>query len=152
MINAIFFYKISRWLYVHHIPFIPQLITLLIFLIYNSKVPYQAKIGKGTKLGYGGIGVVIHSKSIIGNNCLIGQQVTIGGGNSHYEGVPTIGDNVYIAKGAIVMGGISIGNNVTIGANAVVNKPVPDNAIVAGVPAKILRIKNDSLINNVNVQ
>ena len=43
----------------HRIPFIPKLVTLLIFLIYNSKVPYQARIGKGTKLGYGGIGVVI---------------------------------------------------------------------------------------------
>lgn len=49
-----------------------------------------------------------------------------------------------MAKGSIVMGGITIGNNVTIGANAVVNKPVPDNAIVAGVPAKILRFKNET--------
>ena len=80
MLNAIFFYRISRWLYLHHIPILPQLITLLIFLIYNSKVPYKAKIGKGTKLGYGGIGVVIHSDSIIGANCSISQQVTIGGG------------------------------------------------------------------------
>ena len=80
MLNAIFFYRISRWLYLHHIPFLPKLITLVIFLIYNSKVPYQAKIGKGTKLGYGGIGVVIHSSSVIGFNCSIGQQVTIGGG------------------------------------------------------------------------
>ena len=79
MINAIFFYRISRWCYLHHIPLLPRLITLLIFLIYNSKVPYQAKIGKGTKLGYGGIGVVIHSKSMIGNYVSIGQQVTIGG-------------------------------------------------------------------------
>lgn len=144
MINAIFFYRISRYLYLHHVPLIPQLITLLIFLIYNSKIPFQAKIGKGTKLGYGGIGVVIHSKSKIGNQCVISQQVTIGGGNSKYPGLPTIGDNVYIAKGSIVFGGISIGNNVTIGANAVVNKPVPDNAIVAGVPAKIIRIKDEN--------
>lgn len=57
--------------------------------------------------------------------------------------MPKIGNDVYIAKGAIVIGGISIGNNVTIGANAVVTKPVPDNAIVAGVPAKILRIKDE---------
>jgi len=64
----------------HRIPFIPKLVTLLIFLIYNSKVPYQARIGKGTKLGYGGIGVVIHSESVIGRNCSVGQQVTIGGG------------------------------------------------------------------------
>lgn len=80
MLNAMFFYKISRWLYLRHIPFIPKLITLLIFLIYNSKVPYKAKIGKGTKLGYGGIGVVIHSSATTGTNCLVSQNVTIGGG------------------------------------------------------------------------
>ena len=141
MLNAISLYRVSRWLYLHHIPVLPKLITLLIFLIYNSKVPYQAEIGAGTKLGYGGIGVVIHADSVIGSNCIISQQVTMGGGNSKYPGVPIIGDNVDISKGAIVFGGITIGNNVTIGANAVVNKPVPDNAIVAGVPAKILRFK-----------
>ena len=64
------------------------------------------------------------------------------GGNSKYPGIPTIGNNVHINKGAIVFGGITIGNNVDIGANAVVNKPVPDNAVVAGIPAKILRIKS----------
>lgn len=80
MLNAIFFYRISHWCYLHHIPFLPKLITLLIFFIYNSKVPYQAEIGKGTSLGYGGMGVVIHSKAKIGNYCTIGQQVTIGGG------------------------------------------------------------------------
>jgi len=143
MLNAMFFYRQARWLYLHHIPVVPLLMELLIFLIYNSKLPYQAEIGKGTKLGYGGIGVVVHAKSKIGKNCIIAQQVTIGGGNSRYPGVPTIGDNVYMAKGSIIMGGITIGNNVTIGANAVVNKPVPDNAVVAGVPARILRIKED---------
>ncbi len=143
MLNAIFFYRISRWLYLHHIPFLPKLVTLLIFLIYNSKVPYTVKIGKGTKLGYGGVGVIIHKNAVVGSYVTVGQHVTIGGGNSRYSGVPTIGDHVYISHGAIVFGGITIGNNVTIGANAVVNKPVPDNAVVAGVPAKILRIKND---------
>lgn len=126
----------------HRIPFIPKLVTLLIFLIYNSKVPYQARIGKGTKLGYGGIGVVIHSESVIGRNCSVGQQVTIGGGNSRDPGVPVIGDNVHMHKGAIIYGGITVGDNAEIGANAVVNKPVPDNAVVAGVPAKIIRIKD----------
>lgn len=133
----------SRWCYLHKIPVIPKLITLIIFLIYNSKVPYKAQIGKGTYLGYGGIGVVIHSSAKIGDNCVVCQQVTIGGGNSKYPGTPVIGNNVCINKGAIVYGGITIGNNVDIGANAVVNKPVPNNAVVAGVPAKILRIKSE---------
>lgn len=141
MLNAIFFYRIERWLYLQRVPFIPKFIELIIFLIYNCKIPYQAHIGVGTKFGYGGMGVVIHQNSIIGDYCIVSQQVTIGGGNNQYPGVPKIGNNVYIAKGAIVIGGIEIGDNVTIGANAVVTKPVPSNAVVAGVPAKILRIK-----------
>lgn len=52
---------------------LPKLITLIIFLIYNSKVPYQAEIGKGTRLGYGGVGVIIHSKAKIGSYCSVGQ-------------------------------------------------------------------------------
>lgn len=142
MLNAIFFYRISRWLFLHHVPILPKVITLFIFLIYNSKIPYQAKIGYGTRFGYGGVGVIIHSKAEIGEKCMIGQQVTVGGGNSRYPGVPIIGNNVYIAKGAIVFGGITIGDNAIIGANAVVNKPVPANAVVAGVPAKILKIND----------
>ena len=144
MLNAIFFYRIERWLYLHHVLLLPKLVELLIFLIYNSKIPYRAKIGKGTRLGYGGIGVVIHQDATIGCNCMIAQQVTIGGGNSRYPGVPSIGNNVEMSKGSIVMGGITIGDNVIIGANAVVNKPVPDNAIVAGVPARVLRIKSEN--------
>lgn len=143
MLNAMFFYRQARWLYLHRIPFLPKLLELLIFLMYNSKVPYQAEIGKGTILGYGGIGVVIHQKAKIGSQCVIAQQVTIGGGNPNYPGMPVVGNNVYMSKGAIIFGGITIGNNVTIGANAVVNKPVPDNAVVAGVPARILRYKSN---------
>lgn len=139
MLNAIYFYRISHWLYIHHIPVLPKLITLLIFLRYNSKIPPTAKIGPGTKFTYGGMGVVIHANCEIGANCTIGMQVVLGGGNNRYPGVPKIGDNVYIAKGAAVIGGLTIGNNVTIGINSVVTKPIPDNAIVAGVPGKILR-------------
>ena len=90
MLNAMEFYRISRWLYLHNIPFIPKLITLMIFLIYNSKVPYEAEIGKGTKLGYGGIGVVIHKKSKIGNQCVISQHVTIGGGIQNIQDCPRL--------------------------------------------------------------
>lgn len=78
MLNAMFFYRQARWLYLHHIPFLPKLLELIIFLLYNSKVPYEAEIGKGTFLGYGGMGVVIHKKSKIGKYCVISQQVTVG--------------------------------------------------------------------------
>lgn len=71
-----------------------------------------------------------------GKNCKIFQQVTIG-----YNGdeQPIIGDNVVVCCGAKIIGGVKVGNNVIIGANAVVCKDIPDNVVVAGVPAKIIK-------------
>ena len=112
--NAIGLYRIEHWCYLKKIPIFPKLIHSLIFLLFNSHIPASCTIGKGTRFGYGAIGVVIHSNAIIG-------------------------DNVYISTGAKVLGPINIGNNVTIGANAVVITDVVDNAVVGGVPAKILK-------------
>lgn len=135
----IYWYRFNNWLYRHHIPFLPWLIVRIQYLLFNCYVPASCKIGKSTWFGYGGIGIVIHARAVIGNNCMIGQNTTIGGRSGHYE-VPKIGDNVEICAGARVLGPITIGNNAIIGANAVVIKDVPDNAVVAGVPAKIIRI------------
>ncbi len=137
----IHWYRLNHWLYRHHIPFLPWFIVRLQYLLFNCYVPASCRIGKSTKFGYGGIGIVIHARAVIGKNCMIGQNTTIGGRSGHYE-VPKIGDNVDICAGARVLGPITIGNNVVIGANAVVIKDIPDNAVVAGVPAKIIRINN----------
>ena len=109
-------------------------------LLYSCFVPGSAQIGKNFKLAYWGLGVVVHTRTIMGDNCKLGQNVTIGGKGG---GVPQLLNNVYIGGGSFVFGGVTIGNNVTVGANSVVNKDVPDNAIVAGVPAKIIRIKEE---------
>ena len=92
----------------------------------------------GTKFGYGGIAVIIHARATIGKNCLIGAGCIIGGKSGWYE-VPVIGDNVEINGGAKGIGPIRIGNNVIIGANAVVVKDVSDNCVVAGIPARIIK-------------
>ena len=134
----IHWYRIANWLYNHKIPFLPTLLWRVMYLLFNSSVPASCVVGKGTVFAYGGIGVVIHSRAIIGNNCMIGQGVTIGGKSGWYE-VPVIGDNVHISAGAIILRPIVIGSNVIIGANSVVVKDVPDNCIVAGVPAKIIK-------------
>lgn len=138
MINAITFYRIEKWLFKYKIPLLPRIIKLFIFLIYNSSIPYQCKIGKGTRFSYGGIAIVIHKRTVIGENCIIGSGVTFGG-RSGIKEVPTIGDNVYVASGAKIIGNVNIGNNVTIGANSVIINDIPENAVVVGVPGKIIK-------------
>lgn len=135
-ISAIDLYRISHELFKLDLISEAGFIQGFIQSKYNSRVPYEAKIGAGTRLGIGGVGVVIHPKSIIGQNCVIGQQVTIGG-RVNGTGFPVIGDNVFIAPGSKVLAG-PIGSNVVIGANSVVLSSVPDNCVVAGVPARIL--------------
>lgn len=94
------------------------------------------KVGKGLVIEHGH-STVIHATSI-GENCHVWQNVTIGkqwpGGEK-----PVIGNNVFVCTGSVVLGNITIGDNVVIGANAVVTKSVPNNCIVAGNPAKIIK-------------
>lgn len=92
----------------------------------------------GTIFGYKGIGRVIHKRVKVGRNCIIGQQATIGGRSGHY-GVPVIGDNREKCTGAKVLGPIKSGNNVTIGAYAVMITDAPDNTVWAGVPARCIK-------------
>lgn len=136
--NAINLYRKGCWCYNHHIPILPMIFKILTFLVFNSVVPYTSKIGAESKFAYGGLGVVVHSRAIIGYRVIIGQNTTIGR-SLDPEDYPIIGNNVYISAGARIIGKITVGDNVIIGANAVVNKDVPDNCIVAGVPAKIIR-------------
>lgn len=92
--------------------------------------------------------IVIAQSVNIGKNVSIHQGVTIGRiFNGKYSGVPTIGDNVVIFSGAKVLGNIQIGDNAVIGANAVVTKNVPANAVVAGVPAKIISTDSSKCFN-----
>jgi serine O-acetyltransferase len=94
-----------------------------------------ASIGPGLFIQHG-FSTIIAAESI-GANCWINQQVTIGYRNKQDQ--PTIGNNVTIYAGAKVIGAVIIGDHVTVGANAVVVKSVPENCVVAGVPAYIVR-------------
>ncbi len=147
MINAIHFYFIANWLYKKKIPLLPKCLELLIFLLYNSKISASTTIGRGSRFAYGGIGCVIHNRAVLGKNCMIGTNVTIGG-RSDFHDVPVIGDDVYIATGAKVLGPIHIGNNAVIGANAVVIKNVDEKTTVAGIPAKVIPKKTVETIKN----
>lgn len=134
----IHFHRIANFLYRINIPFLPKLIYYFQYLLFNCAVPAETKIGKNTVFGYGGIAVVIHKRVIIGEECKIGSGVTIGGTSGKFE-VPIIGNRVQISTGSKLIGPIKIGDNVIIGANAVVLNDVPSNCVVAGVPAKIIK-------------
>lgn len=152
--NAIDFYRKSRWLYLHNVPILPGLIKGFTFVLFNCVVPYTTDIGEGSKFAYGGMGCVVHSRAKIGKRVVIGQNTTIGRALDP-ETIPEIGNDVYISAGARIIGNIKVGNNVIIGANAVVNKDVEDNCIVAGVPARVIRnidVSIWSLLKNITFQ
>ena len=136
--NAIEFYRVSRWLYLHKVPVLPGAIKGMTFVLFNTVVPFTAEIGENSKFAYGGMGCVVHKNTVIGKRVIIGQNTTIGRSLDPSD-FPTIGNDVYISAGARIVGKIHVGNNVIIGANAVVNKDIEDNSIVAGVPAKVIR-------------
>lgn len=120
----------------HNIPVIPRLMQQMNRLIFATDVPRTVKIGKGTKFAHSGLGCVIHDRAIIGDNCKILQNVTIGGRSKH--GTPVIGNNVLIGAGATILGGITIGNNVKIGAQALVMEDVQDNQTIVAQKGTIL--------------
>lgn len=136
-------YRIGNWFYRNKVPMIPKLFNMVIRLVHNSAIFCESDIGRHTIFGYGGIGVVIHKRTVIGSNCVIGSNVTIGG-RSKSHGVPILGSDCFVATGAKILGNISIGNNCVIGANAVVIQDVPDNCLVVGIPSKIIKTNINS--------
>lgn len=110
-------------------------------------VSTAAEIGEGFKIAHP-IGLIISGGTVIGNNCDVRQNTTFGGnfrrtdetGRQH----PVMGDNVSVGVGSVVIGPVEIGNNVIIGANSVVTRNVPDDVIVAGNPAVVVKKRWDS--------
>lgn len=121
-------------LYKKRIPFLPKLLYWFDRIVFSTEIPSGVTIGNGTVFPHFGLGVVMHNRTVIGENCKIYQNVTIGSRNS--VGPPTIGNNVLIGSGAILLGKITIGDGASIGAGAIVLKDVPTGVTVAGNPAK----------------
>ena len=111
---------------------------------YSLQIPSTCKIGYGLYLGHG-ICMVINPGTIIGNNVNLSQFLNIG---TNHNTPAVIGDNVYIGPHVSIVEDVKIGNNSCIGAGAVVVKDVPENATVAGVPAKVVSYKDHNYILN----
>ena len=99
-------------------------------------------VGYGFRVPHLTGGLIINCKSV-GNNCTANAGVIVG--NNNRGELAVIGDNVDLTVGSKVIGGVIIGNNVTVAPNSVVVKDIPDNAIVSGIPAQIIKMKGTSL-------
>jgi len=138
VLSPIPYYCLSRWLYLHRVPFLPDLIDRLNEFVFHCALPHTVEIGEGFGVGHYGLGVFIHPRAQIGRNVFFGPCVHIGGQSQKWE-VPRIQDNVYVATGAKILGDVVVGEGSVVGANAVVIRSVPPRSIVAGVPARVIK-------------
>ena len=105
----------------------------LVKLVYSVEIHPKAQIGKNLFIDHG-MGTVIGETAIIGNNCLFYHNITLGSvDNIQSKRHPTIGNNVMIGTGAVILGNITIGDNCKIGASSIILKDVPQNTTVVGL-------------------
>ena len=132
--HALFSHRIAHFFYNIKLFFIARLISQLTRFFTGIEIHPGATIGKRLMIDHG-MGIVIGETAVIGNNCVIYHQVTLGGtGKEKLKRHPTIGNNVLIGAGAKLLGPINIGDNVKIGAGSVVLKSIEKNSTVVGVP------------------
>lgn len=130
-------FRLSHFFYKRQLSPIAKLFSLINFALFGIEIGMRCEIGGGLYLPHT-VGTVISAKRI-GKRATIFQNVTLGAKEVDFafssDKRPVLGDDVMVGTGAKVLGGISIGNKVKIGANAVVVKDVPDNTIAVGIPA-----------------
>ena len=142
-VKAIFFHRVANFFSVAKFDLIARMISQFSRFLTGIEIHPRAKIGDNLFIDHG-MGVVIGETSEIGYNVTIYHMVTLGGISPSIESNeqrnvkrhPTLKDNVVVGSGAQVLGPIEVGKNAKIGANAVVTKDVPENAVMVGVPAK----------------
>ena len=140
---AIAIYRLSHEFHTHKMPLVPRIMSEYAHRLTGIEIHPGAKIGKNLFIDHG-MGVVIGETSEIGNNVTIYHMATLGGiapsinSNSQRQVKrhPTLGDCVVVGSGAQILGPVMVGANAKVGANAVVTKDVPENAVMVGIPAK----------------
>lgn len=158
---AIAVYRAGSWCIAHRKQlgfavkiFLPVLTIAqkLVEIATGIDLPFTAKVGRGLYIGHFGQ-IILNGNAVLGEFCNLSQGVTIGqAGRGKEQYTPVIGDRVYIAPGVKIFGKVKIGNDVAIGANAVVTKDLPDNAVAAGIPAKILNYNSSRDFVNFNAR
>ena len=151
-LHALIAYRLAHRLYKWHIPLFPRIMSYITRIITGIEIHPAAKIGRRFFIDHGE-GVVIGATTIIGDDVLIYQQVTLGGtGKEQGKRHPTLGNGVIVGAGAKVLGNITLGDYVRVGAGSVVVEDVPEYSTVIGIPGRIvkrkLRDKNGVLMHN----
>ena len=142
-VKAVFFHQIAHFFCVAKFDLIARIISQFSRFLTGIEIHPKAKIGKNLFIDHG-MGVVIGETSEIGDNVTIYHMVTLGGISPSIDSDeqrnikrhPTLKNNVVVGSGAQVLGPVTVGENAKIGANAVVTKDVPENAVMVGIPAK----------------
>lgn len=138
-LHAIIAYRLAHKLHTWGLKLLARMISYLTRIITGIEIHPAAQIGRRFFIDHGE-GVVIGETTIIGDDVLVYQQVTLGGtGNDHGKRHPTIGNHVIIGAGAKVLGDIIIADHVRIGAGSVVIEDVPSHSTVVGVPGRIVQ-------------
>ena len=142
-VKAVFFHRIANFFSVAKFDLIARIISQFSRFLTGIEIHPKANIGKNLFIDHG-MGVVIGETSEIGDNVTIYHMATLGGispsiNSNEQRNIkrhPTLKDNVVIGSGAQILGPVTVGKNAKIGANAVVTKDVPENAVMVGIPAK----------------
>ena len=135
----------EHWLWEHGHRSLARVLSQITRHITGVEIHPAAQIGKHFFIDHA-MGVVIGETTIVGDNCVLYQGVTLGGtGNETGKRHPTLGDNVLIGAGTKVLGPVYIGDNARIGAGSVVLKNLPANCTAVGVPAEVVRINNKAI-------
>jgi serine O-acetyltransferase len=144
-LHALIMHRIAHRLYKYKIPFIPRVLSNISRFFTGIEIHPGATIGNKFFIDHG-MGVVIGETTIIGDNVLVYQGVTLGGtGKETGKRHPTLMDNVVVGSGAKVLGNIIIGNNVRVGAGSVVIQDVPDDSTVTGIPGRVVMHKGQKI-------
>ena len=153
-VKAIFLHRISNFFCLAKFDLIARIISQFSRFLTGIEIHPKAKIGKNLFIDHG-MGVVIGETSEIKDNVTIYHMVTLGGlspsidsnNQRNTKRHPTLEDNVVVGSGAQILGPITVGENAKIGANAVVTKDVPKNAVMIGIPGKNININSEKDIS-----
>jgi len=146
-LHALRFHRVASFLWKHRLRFLARLLSHIGRFLTAIEIHPGARIGRRFFIDHGA-GVVIGETAEVGDDVLMYQGVVLGGTSLKKEKRhPTIGNNVVIGTGAVVLGAITIGDGARIGAGSVVVKSVPPEATVVGIPGRVVEDRHEPLVD-----